>query len=75
MIEQLNAELEKETPLMVTQGTMHNDLGITIDYPFPGKVQVGMMQGMFVVGVLWANQGSNSRPCGFGRRLKGATTW
>jgi hypothetical protein len=45
----LNGKYGKEAPLTVTQGKIHEYLGMTIDYSIPGKVQITMIpyiQGM-----------------------------
>ena len=46
----LNDELGKEAPLTITQGKIHDYLGMVIDYTAPGKVKF-MMQD-FIQGVL-----------------------
>ena len=42
LVSQLQAEYGKEAPLTVTRGTVHEYLGMTIDYSVDGKVQFYM---------------------------------
>ena len=46
----LNDEFGKEAPLTITQGKMHDYLGMVIDYTVPGKVKFTMKD--FIQGVL-----------------------
>ena len=50
LLTSLNEEFGKEAPLMVTQGKVHDYLGMTFDYSTPGKVKITMPD--FVQGVL-----------------------
>ena len=50
LLTSLNEEFGKEAPLTVTQGTVHNYLGMTFDYTILGKVKITMPH--FVQGVL-----------------------
>ena len=42
VINQLKQEFGKEAPLTIHQGKIHDYLGMTLDYSFPGKVQIKM---------------------------------
>lgn len=42
MIDRLNERYGKITPLMVTQGDVHEYLGMTLDYSMPSKVTIQM---------------------------------
>ena len=43
VLELLNSEFGKETPLRVVHGKVHNYLGMRIDYTIPGKVKITMI--------------------------------
>jgi hypothetical protein len=42
LIEKMNARYGEMTPLTVTKGTLHDYLGMTIDYGVPGEVMIRM---------------------------------
>jgi hypothetical protein len=44
VIEQLNSEFQKEAPLTVNHGKVHDYLGMTLDFSVDGKVKIGMVQ-------------------------------
>ena len=43
VLEQINAVYDKESPLKVTRGEIHDYLGMKIDFNIPGKVQFTMI--------------------------------